>query len=198
MRQFVLTLALVATLGGCASSPPSQFYTLSATDGPAATSVGATPYAVLVGPVTVPESVDRPQLVLRLGENRVSIVEQARWAEPLTSAIPARIASELARQLGSERVMAYPQNPEGFDCQVVIDVLRFDSVLGDAATLEIAWTLRRSGGGAPAFGRALARERVEGAGYEALVAAHSRALRAVSAAIAEAIRRQEDPRVVRS
>ena len=196
MKPAAWSIALLTTLGACASSPPSQFYTLSASDGPAATSVTGARYAVLVGPVTVPELVDRPQFVLRLGENRVSIVEQARWAEPLASAIPARIAGELARLLGSNRIMVYPQSPESFDCQVVIEVLRFDSVLDDAATLEVAWTLR--GAGAPGFGRALVHEQVDGKGYGALVAAHSRALRAVSAAIAEAIRRRDDSRVARS
>jgi len=77
-------------------------------------------------------------------------------------------------------------------------VLRFDSVLNEGATLEVAWTLRPTNGGEPAFGRTLVRERADGAGYEALVAAHSRALRAVSAEIAQTIRGREDARVARS
>lgn len=207
MRPYACTLALCMSLWGCASSPPAQFYTLSASTArstaaapvePGVTPVARTGYAVVVGPASLPESVDRPQLVLRMSENRVSIVEQARWAEPLTSAIPARIASELAGLLASDRVLAYPQNPESFDYQVFLEVLHFDSVLNDSATLEVAWTLRSSKGGEPGFGRTLVRERVDGAGYEALVAAHSRALRAVSAAIAAAIRGQESSRVARS
>jgi len=198
MRLYACILATFMGLSGCASSPPAQFYTLSASATPGITPVARTGYAVVVGPVSVPESVDRPQLVLRMSENRVGIVEQARWAEPLTSAIPARIASELAQLLGSNRVMAYPQNPESFDYQVFLEVLRFDSVLNEGATLEVAWTLRPTNGGEPAFGRTLVRERADGAGYEALVAAHSRALRAVSAEIAQTIRGREDARVARS
>jgi len=192
------TCALVMALCGCASSPPSQFYTLSAAAAPDAIPAARTEYGIVVGPAAVPESVDRPQLVLRLSENRVRIVEQARWAEPLASAIPEVIAAELARLLNSSRVMAYPQNPEMFDYQVFLEVRRFDSVLDDAATLEVAWTLRPSHGGEPAFGHTLVHERVDGAGYEALVAAHSRALRAVSAEIAAAIRRRQDARIVHS
>jgi len=191
------TCALVMALCGCASSPPSQFYTLSAA-AREVTPLARSEYAVVVGPATVPESVDRPQLVLRLSENRVTILEQARWAEPLASAIPEVIAGELARLLNSSRVMAYPQNPEGFDYQVLLQVLRFDSTLDDAATLEVVWTLRPSHGGEPAFGRMLVHERVDGAGYEALVAAHSRALRAVSAEIAATIRRRQDARILHS
>jgi uncharacterized protein len=177
-------------LCGCASSPPSQFYTLSATAAPTVTSVAQSDYRILVGPATVPDSVDRPQLVVRLSENRVTLVEQSRWAEPLSSAIPAVIAEDLGRLLNSGGVMAYPQNAGNFDCQVFIEVLRFESVLNDAATLEVAWTLRPTNGGELRYGRTLAREPVDGPGYEALVAAHSRALRAVSAEIADAVRRR--------
>jgi len=184
-------LALSIILYGCASSPPSQFYTLSATAAPALTPVAQSGYRIVVGPATVPESLDRPQLVVRMSENRVTLVEQARWAEPLSSAIPAVLAENLGRLLNSSGVMAYPQNPEHFDYQVLIEVLRFDSVPDDAATVEVAWTLRALNG-ERRYGRTLVRERVEGAGYEALVAAHSRALRAVSAEIADAVRRRAD------
>src|SRR5258706_7673952 len=196
--RYAHTLVLFVTLGGCASSPPSQFYTLSAAAAPGVTPVARTEYGIVVGPGAVPESVDRPQLVLRLSDNRVRIAEQARWAEPLASAIPQVIAGELARLLNSSRVRAYPQNPEGFDYQVLLEVLRFDSVLDDAATVEVAWTLRPSNGGEPRFGRTLVREPVSGAGYEAPAAAHSRALRAVSAEIAAMIRRREEARTLHS
>jgi len=197
MRALACAWVLVM-LCGCASSPQSQFYTLSATAAPEFASVADNEYRVVVGPATVPESVDRPQLVLRMSENRVTLLEQARWAEPLASAIPDVIARDLALSLNSSGVMAYPQNPVSFDFQVFLEVLRFDSVLDDAATVEVAWTVRPSNGGEPAFGRTLVRERVAGVGYEALAAAHSRALRAVSAEIAQAIRARADAPVLRS
>ena len=184
MKWFTVALILC----GCASSPPSQFYTLSATAAPEL-APARSGYRIVVGPATLNESVDRPQLVVRQSENRVTLVEQARWAEPLASAIPRVIAEDLGRLLSSNGVLAYPQGPEDFDYQVLIEVLRFDSVPNDAATLEVAWTLRAPNGD-KRYGRTLVRERVEGSGYEPLVAAHSRALRAVSAEIAEAIRQR--------
>jgi uncharacterized lipoprotein YmbA len=190
MRSIACTWFLIA-LCGCASSPPSQFYTLSATAAPEFASVAHNELRIVVGPATVPESVDRPQLVLRVSENRVRLLEQSRWAEPLARAIPDVIARDLGLLLSSSGVMAYPHNTERFDFQVFLEVLRFDSVLDDAATVEVAWTVRPSNGGEPAFGRRLVREHVDGTGYEALVAAHSRALRAVSAEIAQAIRAQK-------
>ena len=60
-------LAAGAVLGGClGSSPPSRFYTLS-TLPPAGTGGAAPTRIIRVAPVTLPESLDRPQLVRRTG-----------------------------------------------------------------------------------------------------------------------------------
>ena len=42
--------------------------------------------SVWVAPVTLPEAVDRPQLVVRVTPNRVAILDGHRWAEPLAGA----------------------------------------------------------------------------------------------------------------
>jgi hypothetical protein len=102
-------VALAATLlllSACSlgTSPPERFFTL-ASEAPAAAPASATvaAYLVVVGPVTIPEIVDRPQLVTSAGANRVEIAEQARWAAPLKSEIPRVIADHLARQLDGAR-----------------------------------------------------------------------------------------------
>jgi len=45
----------------------------------------------------VPGAVDRPQLVLRQAPNRVAILEQERWAEPLREAVPRLLEDSLRR-----------------------------------------------------------------------------------------------------
>ena len=177
----------VSTLAGCASSPPTRFYTLSAPEQPAAAAV----YSVTVGPVTVPEIVDRPQFVLRTSANEVTITEQTRWAESLQSEIPRVIAANLAQALGDAHVSAYPQGTGSeADYRVVVDIQRFDSAPGDAATVEALWAVSPGIGksGAVRSGRSKVREPVQGMEYDALVAAHSRALASISRDIAEAIR----------
>ena len=71
---------------------------------------------------------------------------------------------------------------------MLVDIQRFDSVLGEAVTIDALWTVRRAAGGATKTGRSSVRETVSGAGFDALVAAHSRALASVSRDIAGAIR----------
>lgn len=181
---------LVLAAAGCGASPEVRFYTLSA--GPDPGSDGAAPVetpAISVGPVTLPVLVDRPHLVVRVGANRVAIVEEHRWAEPLKSEIPRVVARNLAQMLGTKQVTSSAQSmTDSANIRVLMDVQLFDSAPGDAVTIDTLWTIRRASG-EPVTGHSSVREPVSGAGYEAIVAAHSRALASVSREIADAIRR---------
>jgi uncharacterized protein len=65
--------------------------------------------------------------------------------------------------------------------------MRFESVQGEAATVEAQWTIWPPKKAGAILGHTLAREQVQGQGYDALVAAHDRALASVSHDIAAAI-----------
>jgi uncharacterized lipoprotein YmbA len=188
-----LVLAPMLMLAACASPLKERFYVLSASPMPAP-APGALSYRVAVGPVTVPAAVDRPQIVLRVDANRVALQEQSRWAEPLKESIPRIVAGNLAALLGDAQVAADPQDAAvAADCRVAIDVQRFDSVLGEAATLEVLWRVSGTGGGAATSGRFVIREPAGGQGYDALAAAHSRALAALSKDLAAEIRKLRQP-----
>jgi len=180
-------LLAAAALAGCGSSPNAKFYTLSSIAAPQPAAATA-PYRVAIGAVTVPDVVDRPQIVARSGANEVTINEFALWAEPLKSVIPRAIAENLTRELDGAIVSTYPQSASiSADCRVQIQVQRFDSALGDAATVELLWTVSPPKGESKS-GRSVVREATGGAGYDALAAAHGRALTAVSRDIAAAVR----------
>lgn len=177
--------ALLFAVAGCGTSPPVTFFTLAAEPRTAGAPTAVSAFSVVVGPVTVPELVDRPQLVLRTSSTQVQVLEQARWAASLKSEIPRVIAADLSRLLpeaktatSSQRAVTPPEY------RVLVDVQRFDSA-PDSATIEAAWTVR-SPDGTVVAGRSMASERT-GPGYDSLVAAHGRALTAVSADIAAAI-----------
>ena len=181
-----LATALVAAAAiGCGTSPPARFYTLDSTataDGAEAVRTG-----VIVGPVSVPAAVDRPEFVVQVAPNRVELDEFHRWAGPLGEGIARTVAGDLAVLLGADVAPAPFAN---FDpaYRVTIDVQRFESVRGESALVEAVWVVRAVAGGATRSGRTVAREAVQGAGYEGLAAAHSQALAALSADIAAAIR----------
>ena len=176
-----------AALTACGSSPKSSFYTLSSS-APATHAAATEPISIAIGVVAVPDVIDRPQFVTRTGTNELTINEFARWGEPLKGEIPRVIAADLSRELGGAFVTIYPQSATSdADLKLQLDVRRFDSVLNEAATVEVVWTLRPVKG-KPVTGRSVAREAVAGAGYDALVTAHSRALASVSRDIAAAVK----------
>jgi len=185
----LMAIAFVAVFAAGCASAPSRFYTLNST----ATADGtpAANYAVVVGPVSIPALVDRPQFTVQVAPNRVQIDEFNRWAEPLNDNIANVIAGNLAALLGTPRVTTV--SPANVDpaYRVAIDIQKFESVPGKSVSVDAAWAIRKPAGGA-ATGTTLASEPVTGAGFDALVAAHSRALAKVSSDIAAAIRAAAD------
>jgi uncharacterized protein len=178
-----LLFALVAGTG-CAS-PRSNFYTLNSAAKPVTTGAA---YSVAVGPVSVPAAVDRPQIVVRLAPNQVSIDEFHRWVSPLPDAIARVVAENLAAMLGTPHVTVFTQpTAAGAGYRVLIDVLRFESAPGEAASLDAVWTVRSTKDGTTRSGRTTASEPVPDREYAALAAAHSRALGRLSADLAGAI-----------
>jgi uncharacterized lipoprotein YmbA len=166
-----------------------RFYVLSASPMPAP-APGGLSYRVAVGPVTVPAAVDRPQIVLRVDANRVALQEQSRWAEPLKESIPRVVASNLAALLGDAQVgpgYAGRRRSRRLPCNDRHPALRFGP--GGGATLEVLWRVSVTSGGAATSGRFLIREPAGGQGFDAIAAAHSRALAALSKDIAAAIRK---------
>jgi len=181
-RRFTLAVALCFALGACGSSPTERFFTLSA---PTVPMPQAADYVVVVGPITIPEIVDRPQIVLRTGSEQVEIAEQARWAAPLKSEIPRVIADELTRLLKGARTVTSTERTNGTpDYRVIIDIPRFESSLRDGATLQASWTVQAPDGSQS--GQSVVNEPARG-NYDSLVAAHRQALARLSRDIAAAI-----------
>ena len=142
-----LMLLVSAAIAGCGSAPVHEsFFTLS-TPAAASTAPQSEKPAIFVGPVSVPEAVDRNAMVLRTGANEVEISEQYRWAEPLKSAIPRVIGETLSRELGTSRVLTSRAGAAlPFDYRVAIEVQRFDSSLTEGATIDAVWTITRVDG----------------------------------------------------
>ena len=181
-------IALVAIAAAC-SSPMSKFYTLAPTVRSEA--AAKTNLAVGVGPVTVPAAVDRPQFVLQVAPNRVTLQEYHRWAAPLGEEIAQTVAADLAVLLGTPDVAPLPAMNFQHDFRVIIDVQRFQSIPGESVKIEAVWSILDSEEPSRTQShRTTATEKVAGSDFEALAAAHSRALGQLSRQIAKALREQ--------
>jgi len=84
--RWILLIVLSLILAGCAKTPPSRFYTLSPLSGSEA-KAGAEKedhdLTIGVGPITLPDHLDRPQIVTRESSNVIELAEFDRWAGSL-------------------------------------------------------------------------------------------------------------------
>ncbi|HEY2022984.1 PqiC family protein [Paraburkholderia sp.] len=182
---WVLVLA-AALLGGC-KSPATNFYTLSP-DASLASSGDSRPIVAVIGPVTIPEIVDRPQIVTRFNDSGVAVHEFERWAQPLKGDIGRVIAADLGTLLNSQQISVFDATHDLPSVwHVRIDVMRFDAVQGRDVVVDVLWAVRPPGKSRVVTGRSVAREAVSGPGFDPIVAAHDRALASVSRDIAAAV-----------
>ena len=178
---------------GCSRSPTARFYTLTTlTDPPADRQAAAAGHGIALGlgPIRLPDYLNRPQIVTRVSSNEVRFAELHRWAESLKNDFSSKLAQNLSILLPTNRVAVYPwTSTTPVDVQVAIDVMRFDGKPGRNVVLQATWSLF----GKDPTKRLLSKEStidesVDGNSYEALVAAQSRALASLSREIAAAIK----------
>ena len=187
---YQISIALVAIVAAGCSTAPSRFYALDSTA--VADGTPAAHAAVMVGPVTVPAAVDRPEFVVRVAPNRDEVDEFNRWVAPLNDAIARAVAGDLVVLLGTPDVATETLANFIPDYRVTIDVQRFESIQGQAAIMEAVWNVRKTAGGQTRSGRTVAREPVQSQGFDALAAAHSHAIAKMSGDIAAAIRAEAE------
>jgi len=183
---------VTACLVGCGTTSPSRFYTMEPTVQPEGAATVAAGITVVVGPVTIPASVDRPQFVLQVAPNQLDIDEFHRWISPLADNIAQVVAKDISVLLGSSQVARAPYTNFDPAYRVTIDIQRFESVPGESALIEALWSVRKTVDGKIRSGHTLARENVQSKNFDALAAAHSRALEQVSRDIVAVIRAEED------
>lgn len=189
MKRSVATLAILTAVlvNACGSSAKTYYYTLQSS----AISVAASRSnidSIAITALSLPEIVDRSQLVLRSGDTQLLINDNHRWGQPLKSELTRNLAAHLAQETGVARILLPGQTGhDEAEYKITIDILRFDSVPGTAAIIEASWSVRRKGS-PPQNGQTLLREAVNDVGYDTLVTAHGRALARLGRSIAEMIK----------
>lgn len=129
-------------LGGCASSPAPDYYVLSA-ESPAKTTGGGP--ALGIGPIIIPEYLNRNSMVFTRGGNALRIANYERWAEPLAEGIQRVLSLNLSAQLGSHNIRPHPwARSDAPDYAVQVWLLSLD-VANQQAELVAEWRVSRPG-----------------------------------------------------
>ena len=179
-------------LGGCMGSPPTHFYVLAPLQNsaplPRHTETSRN-LALGIGPINLPEYLDRPAIVTQTSAYQLDLAEFDQWAEPLSANFARVMAENLSHLLSSDDVVVYPWSRSAqVDYQVVVDVMRFEGSTRDDSRLTARWMIVDSDGDQERVRRqADIKIKADGQGYEAIVAAMSRAVGALSHDIAVAL-----------
>ena len=171
-----LSIALLALLltAGCAGTPPTRFYTLASVAPPAP--LAALPELSLgLGPVTLPDTLDRPQIVTRKDVYGLELNDSHRWGGDLKANLERHLGERLKSLLGTQRIYPHPwPRHRRLNYQARIDVLRFDGQLDGEAQLSGAWALLDGAGRHELHLQTFSlKESVVGPEYRNLVAAMS-------------------------
>ena len=192
-RRFLLFgLGLLLVLG-CASSPPTRHYTLSSLQEGGSERRESTSdqgLVIRVGPIKFSEYLDRTEIVTRSSSNKITLSDFDLWAGSLAEDFSRVLAENLSVLLSTESVIVYPgPRPSSVDYQITVDVIRFDGPLGGDVSLIARWAIvEGKEKKLVSVRKSTIIEPSGGKGYEAMVAADSRALEKLSREIAEAIK----------
>ncbi len=190
-RLPVLAACLILALAAaCTPGQPTRFYTLATTTEPTLVAHSGQGLVIGLGPVTVPQYLDRPDIVTREGDNQMRLSDLHKWSEPLEPLLTRIMSEDLYALLDANDVIPLPQRTDiPLDRVVAIDIGRFDADDSGAVVLDARWRIYRGDGQTLlASGRSIVRE--QGApipDYDAIAAAMSRAVGKATEEIAQAI-----------
>jgi hypothetical protein len=178
-------LSAILLLAACGTGSRS-FYVLTA-DGPAPSGGGA---GIGVGPVSLAEYIDRPNLVIAQAPNQLGVAENHRWAGDLAASIARVTAANLGRRMNTGNVRVYPwQGDDGIRYQVTLDIRQLHGGNDGYAVIEAGWRAYSLPDRKLKASRTFVdREPLESDGYQPLVAAQSRLLSRLAEDIAKGLR----------
>ena len=190
LRQGLAGLLLAGLLAGCAATQPTSFYTLAPVVEPEVAKRSAEGLVIGLGPITLPQYLDRPDIVTREGANQMRLAEFHKWAEPLEPLLTRTMAEDLYALLDAGDVIPIPQRGDlPLDRVVEVDIGRFDADAAGQVVLDARWRIYQGDSETLlASGRSqVTQQGAPAPDYAAIVAAMSQAVAQVSQEIASAI-----------
>jgi uncharacterized lipoprotein YmbA len=144
-------LAVVFLAASCASvGEKTKFYTLSV---PSDTrgkdpypGYSVTPIFIEVMPVSVPERLARPQLVVssKGQDGELLVLEQARWSSPFNLELRDALAAAIAGKIGAIKVIRRGRLAGQPIYRIAIELSQFDATVGGRVNARFDWAITHS------------------------------------------------------
>ena len=140
----LLALTAAFAIGGCVTTQSPNFYLMS-TVTPSSTLTVSAKTAPGVGPVTLPDYLQRQNLATRESTSRIHITPHDKWAAPLDAHLADLLAKNLGQRLDHPTIPVYPWPPgTKVTHQITVDV-RDLIHYQDSIRLEVHWRLLVAG-----------------------------------------------------
>ena len=186
-----ISLLSLLLLCGCTSKSPNYYvlHSLQSEAPNVRVTKSESDLTIGVGPVKIPEYLDRPEMTTRSSPDSLQFAEFDKWAEPLEKNLARVLAENLSILLSTDRVVVFPW-PGSMHVlyQVTVDVAQMEYAPDGKALLVAGWSVfGNDGQKLLAIKRSRIIVPVQSTGFEAIAAAQSRAVGDMSREIAACI-----------
>ena len=171
-------LLVLVFLSACGTTPKSNFYQFNESVNPSLTGVEKG-NIIGLGPIQIPEYINRPQIVTRNSDYQLNVAEFHRWVEPLKESITRSLVINISNNIQTNRVYWMPREDRQYplDIRIAIDIGRFDGQLNGEVLLESRWSIFDKNNQPVLTRVSLLKEAVNGQDYESMVIAMNKVLR---------------------
>jgi len=140
---YILTIIMFTVINGCSiKTPEVNYYSLVDTSQSPRLNLQHPELTVSVGPVILPEVLEKNQIATDGNNGHYSRSEFARWAGRVDRNFARAVGEQLAINLGTERILFYPESKNlEPDWRVVLEILAMEGKLGEEALLTVRWAL---------------------------------------------------------
>ncbi|WP_223670911.1 PqiC family protein [Kangiella shandongensis] len=175
IRSLLSFVIVLSVLAGCSTrSPNANFYLLQ---NPLPPESYNNELRVGLGPVTIADYLQKPQIALRTEGSKMQFAEFERWASDLRGQIIAALQYELSTQLSTADVFEYPwRKSDQVDVALAVDIKRFDASFSDLSAYLHATVTFEDENGHSSVRSFVLTESFDTATYDAAVSAERRLL----------------------
>jgi uncharacterized lipoprotein YmbA len=143
-----MLICLFLLLSGCISlsiptSPTPRYYALDVLSKDSKKIDISSDVIIGIGPVKVPENLDRPQIVTIRNDKTLKIAQFDRWGEYLDIGVAHVVRDNLTEILPTAKITLYPWAPTlAVKYQVSIEIVQMDSDLGQDLFFVTQWIVK--------------------------------------------------------
>lgn len=196
LRTVLVLVFTVLLLQACGTSRPTKYYLLSSVSPVDRAASMEQDLVIGVGPIIMPEYLDRRQIVTRDKANELKVSTYHQWGEPLDQNLSRVVSENMGVMIPSDRIILLPvkrsiRKALTLDYQVTIAISKFERDTNGEVVLNTRWALLDNDKEELTLRRSVYRDMPKSTDYADLAASQSRLLIQLSREIADTITEYE-------